>query len=186
MSLQHHCPRASGSHAPNQSHDGSTRSCNTVPAPLCDIPSGCCFFTGPWTFTRSSLRMLRRVAAFCQPLRPVLLLVSFPRLRSPVVGVLGLCGLLRRSFDCFCCPHTCVLGPSTTCLTAFLRAPPFPIRWGSIVRESSTPERTCAFSGPHEPCTSPNDLRSHKACWCVNTLFCTYRSFWSASRACSS
>ena len=62
-----------------------------LPPPLCDIPSGCCFFTGPWTVTRSSLRMLRRVAAFCRPLRPVLLLVSFPRSRSPVVGVLGLC-----------------------------------------------------------------------------------------------
>ena len=59
--------------------------------PLCDIPSGCCSFTGPWTVTRSSLRMLRQVAAFCRPLRPVLLLVSFPRSRSPVVGVLGLC-----------------------------------------------------------------------------------------------
>ena len=59
--------------------------------PLCDIPSGCCFFTGPWTVTRSSLRMLRQVAAFCWPLRPVLLLVSFPSSRSPVVGVLGLC-----------------------------------------------------------------------------------------------
>ena len=58
---------------------------------LCDIPSGCCSFTGPWTVTRSSLRMLRRVATFCPPLRPVLLLVSFPRSRSPVVGVLGLC-----------------------------------------------------------------------------------------------
>ena len=46
---------------------------------------------GPGTVTRSSLRMLRRVAAFCRPLRPVLLLVSFPRSRSPVVGVLGLC-----------------------------------------------------------------------------------------------
>ena len=34
------------------------------PPPLCDIPSNCCFFTGPWTVTRSSLRMLRRVAAF--------------------------------------------------------------------------------------------------------------------------
>ena len=51
--------------------------------PLCDIPSGCCSFMGPWTLTRSSLRMLRRVAAFCRPLRPVLLLVSFPRSRSP-------------------------------------------------------------------------------------------------------
>ena len=60
-------------------------------APLCDIPSGCCSFTRPWTVTRSSLRMLRWVAAFCRPLRPVLLLVSFPRSRSPVVGVLGLC-----------------------------------------------------------------------------------------------
>ena len=47
--------------------------------PLCDIPSGCCFFTGPWTVTRSSLCMLRRVAAFCRPLWPVFLMVSFPR-----------------------------------------------------------------------------------------------------------
>ena len=59
--------------------------------PPSDIPSGCCSFTGPWTVTRSSLRMLRRVAAFCRPLRPVLPLVSFPRSRSPVVGVPGLC-----------------------------------------------------------------------------------------------
>ena len=58
-------------------------------SPLSDIPSGGCSFTGPWTVTRSSLRMLRRVAAFCRPLRPVLLLVSFPRSRSPVVGVLA-------------------------------------------------------------------------------------------------
>ena len=61
------------------------------PLPLYDIPSGRCSFTGPWTVTRSSLRMLRRVAAFCRPLRPVVLLVSFPRSRSPVIGVLGLC-----------------------------------------------------------------------------------------------
>ena len=85
--------------------------------PPCDIPSGCCFFTGPWT--RSSLRMLRRVAAFCRPLRPVLLLVSFPRQRRPAVGVLGLCWLLRGWFDCFCCPHTSVLRPSVACLAAF-------------------------------------------------------------------
>ena len=68
-----------------------TRASDPPPPPLCDIPSGCCSFTGPWTVTRSSLRMLRRVATFCWPLRPVLLLVSFPRSRSPVVGVLGLC-----------------------------------------------------------------------------------------------
>ena len=52
------------------------------PDPLCDIPSGC-LFAGPWTATRSSLRMLRRVAAFCWPLRPVLLLVSFPSTPHP-------------------------------------------------------------------------------------------------------
>ena len=33
-------------------------------APLCDIPSSCGFFAGPWTVTRSSLRVLRSVAAF--------------------------------------------------------------------------------------------------------------------------
>ena len=60
--------------------------------PLCEIPSGCCLFTGPWTVTRSSLRVLHQVAAFCRPLRPVLLLVSFPCLQSPVVGVPGCAG----------------------------------------------------------------------------------------------
>ena len=53
-----------------------------TPSPPCDIPLRCCFFTGPWTVTRSSLRMLRRVAAFCRPLRPVLLLVSLSQLSS--------------------------------------------------------------------------------------------------------
>ena len=73
------------------------RLCATAPPfyssihPPCDSPSGCCSFTGPWTVTRSPLRMLRRVAAFCRPLRPVLLLVSFLRSQSPVVGVPGLC-----------------------------------------------------------------------------------------------
>ena len=50
---------------------------------------------GPRTVTRSSLRMLHRVAVFCRPLRPVLLLVSFPHSRSPVVGVPGLCWMWR-------------------------------------------------------------------------------------------
>ena len=115
-----------------------------LPAPPCDIPSGCCSFTGPWTVTRSSLRMLRRVAALCRPLRPVLLLVSFPHSRSPVVGVPGLCwmwhgvpfarqrrpiiGVLRMrwllpgSFDCFCCPRASVHRPSIACLAVFLCA----------------------------------------------------------------
>ena len=74
------------------------RNVRAPPPPLCDIPSGCCSFMGPWTVTRSSLRMLRRGAAFCRPLRPVLLLVSFPRSRSPVVGVPGLCGMWRVPF----------------------------------------------------------------------------------------
>ena len=121
-----------------QGAPNSVRYCSCPPvsgskAPLRDIPFGCCFFTGPWTVTHSSLRMLRRVTAFCWPLRPVLLLVAFPcswspvvgvlglcwmwqgvpfaRQRRPVVGVLGLCWLLR-GFACFCCPHTSVLGLS--------------------------------------------------------------------------
>ena len=52
-------------------------------------PLGCCSFTGPWTVTRSSLRMLRRGAAFCRPLRPVLLLVSFPRTTRTVPCAVG-------------------------------------------------------------------------------------------------
>ena len=39
------------------------RSCSLPPPPpppLCDMPAGCSFFTGPWTVTRSSLRVLRR------------------------------------------------------------------------------------------------------------------------------
>ena len=96
---------------------------------------------GPWTVIRSSLRMLHRVAMFCQPLWLVLLLVSFPRARGPVVGVPGLCWmwhgvlfarqwrpvvgvlrmcwLLRGLFDCFCCLHTSVHRPSIACLVVF-------------------------------------------------------------------
>ena len=88
-------PQGGGVHASQKplkkAFDPPTHPVTHPSNPLCDIPSGCCSFTGPWTVTRSSLRMLRRVAAFCRPLRPVLLLVSFPRSRSPVVGVLGLC-----------------------------------------------------------------------------------------------
>ena len=75
----------------NSPRKATTLSETPSPRPLFDIPSGWCSFTGPWTVTRSSLHMLRWVAAFCRPLQPVLLLVSFPRSRSPVVGVLGLC-----------------------------------------------------------------------------------------------
>ena len=78
------------------------------PPALCDMPSGCCFFRGPWTVTRSSLRMLRWVAAFCRPLRPVLLLVLFPRSRSPVVGVPGLCWMWQ--YVPFACQQRPVVG----------------------------------------------------------------------------
>ena len=57
--------------------------------PLCDILSGCCSFTGPWTVTRSSLRMLRRVAAFCHPLRLVLLLVCVSAFVEPSSWCVG-------------------------------------------------------------------------------------------------
>ena len=98
----------------------ATRPLTATTTPLCDIPSGCCSFTGPWTFIRSSLRMLHRVFAFCRPLRPVLLLVSFPRSRSPIVGILRMCWLLPGSFDCFGCPRTSVHRPSMAWLTVSL------------------------------------------------------------------
>ena len=37
--------------------------CNYYPP--CDIPSGCCSFTGPWTVIRSALRMLRPAIIHC-------------------------------------------------------------------------------------------------------------------------
>ena len=50
---------------------------------------------GPGQSPVLPLRMLCRATAFCRPLRPVLLLASFLRSRSPVVGVLGLCWMWR-------------------------------------------------------------------------------------------
>ena len=79
-------------------------------------------------------------ACCVRSLRPVLLLVSFPRSRSPVVGVLGLCWmwhgvpftrqrrpvrmcwLLAGSFDCCCHPRASVHRPSVACLAVFLCA----------------------------------------------------------------
>ena len=61
-----------------------------------------------WTVTRSSLRVLRRVAAFYRPLRPVFLLVSFPRSWSPVVGMPWLCWLWHGvPFARQCMPSNC-------------------------------------------------------------------------------
>ena len=49
-----------------------------------------------------------------------------PPRNSPPPPVLGLCWLLRGSFDCVRCPHTSVLRPSTTCLAAFPDPSPTP------------------------------------------------------------
>ena len=85
----------------------SPQNCLQPPPPPCDIPSGCGSFTGPWTVTRSSLRMLRRVAAFCRPLRPVLLLVSFLVFAEPSNWRTGGCaGCCRGCFSVFAAQST--------------------------------------------------------------------------------
>ena len=66
--------------------------------------------------------MLCRVAAFCRPLRPVLLLVSFPRSRSPVVGVPGLCWTWRDVP--FACQRRPVVGVPGVVLVAAGVPPP--------------------------------------------------------------
>ena len=53
-------------HGGSDDHISAVQCIPPPPPPLRDIPSGRCFFTGPWTVTRSSLRMLRRVVAFCR------------------------------------------------------------------------------------------------------------------------
>ena len=94
---------------------------SALPHPLCDFPSDGCFFTGPWTVTRSSLRMLRRVAAFCRPLRPMLPLVSFSHCRARSWRT-GLCWLLWGSLLGVCYPLPPTFWSSTTCLPMFLWA----------------------------------------------------------------
>ena len=123
------------------------------PPPLCDIPSGCCFFTGPWTVTPSSLRMLRRVAAFCWPLRPVLLLVSFPRSRSPVVGVLGLCWMWRGVPSALLAPTPRHLGAQ---LHLNLR-PQQPDPPDALLDEFPTPQPPCLHG------TSPRQMVDEEA-----------------------
>ena len=107
---RHLAPAAPAFTRPSSPHRAGGGKEPPFPNPPCDSPSGCCSFTGPWTVTRSSLRMLRRVAAFCRPLRPVLLRVSFPRSRSPVVGVPGLCRMWRAPFVRSRCPVVGVPG----------------------------------------------------------------------------
>ena len=88
----------------------------------------------PWTVTRSSLRVLRRVATLCRPLRPVFLLVSFSCSQGPVVGVLGWCWLVWGSFLGHCCPLPSALRSSTTC--------------SAVCPWACGPSGRCFFTGP--------------------------------------
>ena len=60
------------------------------PPPRCGIPSGCCFFTAPWTVTRSSLRVLRWVAAAGAPAGVVVVLAGPSSWHTG--GCAGCCG----------------------------------------------------------------------------------------------
>ena len=95
--------------------------------PLCDIPSGCCSFTGPWTVTCSSLRILRQVAAFC---RPLLLLPPMRMLPHPLrsgflfpLSWLSPCLPHLPSSLLLCLPRSVWLCCSSPCLLALLGAP---------------------------------------------------------------
>ena len=69
--------------------------------------------------------------------------VPFACQRRPIVGVLRMCWLLPRSFDCFCCPHTSVHRPSIACLAVFLCGP------GALFLHAlSGPSTICSFP-PH-------------------------------------
>ena len=86
------------------------------PLPLRDILSGCGFVTGPWTV--SSLRMLRRVATFCRPLRPMVLLVSFPSAGPSSWRIGGCAGCCRDRFTVFAAhssPHPGRPPPASLC-----------------------------------------------------------------------
>ena len=150
---RHHC------HLPCHCFYHCLYHCILYPAPLRDIPSGCCFFTGPWTVTRSSLRMLRRVAAFCRPLRPVLLLVSFPRSRSPVVGVPGLCWMWRDVP--FACQRRPVVGVLGLCwlLRVRVNPPPSAASTTASTTASSTPPPVLPLPlPPRRPALLPSSL----------------------------
>ena len=115
---QHHTRRAAGPHGaqylvPAQRHPVGPATppppathphfcrCHAPPRPtpmdhpptkLCEVPLGCGFFTGPWTVTRSSLRMLRRVNAFDRCTR-CFLRCRFSASGAQQLGNWGLCWL---------------------------------------------------------------------------------------------
>ena len=142
------------------------------PPPPCDIPSGCCFFTGPWTVTRSSLRMLRPVAAFCRPLRPVYLPVSCPRSRSPEVWCAGGCaGVVFRLLLPSPPPHSGRPPPASLCFRGHVvrrvavssRGPgqtpvlPFPLPPNILLPRRSVCGGVGRTTTPRPPCNpSPN------------------------------
>ena len=129
--------------------------------------------------------MLRRLAALYRPLRPVLLLVSFPRSRGPVVGVLGLCWLRRVLFVRQRCPIVGV--PGLRWLLRGSSAPPchnmgHVLVQGANLREHAVavfgqarvtarhvPRNTCCRQKPGRPMTiqsnRPADTPEHTNAW---------------------
>ena len=109
--------------------------------------------------------MPRRVAAFCRPLRPVLLLVSFRRSRSPVVGVLGLCWMWRVPFVRQRCP---VVGVLRLCWLLPASFDGF-CRPRDRAREAQVPCSTrCPDRPPHVDFTAALPLVGSRSC-CANS-----------------
>ena len=133
---------------------------SNAPPPLCDLPLGRGFFTGPWTVTRSSLRMLRRVAAFCRPLRPGAPAVVVSVLAEPSAWRAGGCaGCGGCCFTVFAATplHVQVVHHMShdvsVCVRPHCPPPPPP---------PAAPPPSNRTSHPGAPLTQPKHARAHR------------------------
>ena len=116
------------------------------PPPLCDIPSGCWFFTGPWTVTRSSLRAapgrcVLSAAAACVPCGVVFALAEPSSWRTGAVLVAA--GVVSRPL--LPTPLLLVVHHPPRCVSVGMRSVGLLFLHGAVTR-SPPPPYTCVAS----------------------------------------